>query len=62
MAAPRCNYQMSADKAIFSAWSGVDVGPCRPPLPSLPAADVAPALQRMRELGLVEAPPPARAA
>ena len=56
-AAPRCNYQISADKAIFSAWSGVDVGPCRPPLPSLSAAAVAPALQRMRELGVVDAPP-----
>jgi dihydrodipicolinate synthase/N-acetylneuraminate lyase len=34
-AAPHSNYQISADKAFMSAWSGVDVGKCRLPLPSL---------------------------
>ena len=46
-------YQMSADKAFMSAWGGVDVGPCRLPLPSMSVEALAPVAASLRERGLL---------
>ena len=49
-------YQISAEKPFMSAWSGIEVGPCRLPLPTAAKLQFGPLLDDFAARGLLRRP------